>query len=165
MATPSNRPPHIRPAQRVVMRTPDTDITKDPWTGAPITSGRNCEDPSLVDENTRLAPAEGKSSAQLLEELEGPRDERALAQQEVEPPARPQFSLAELLVLTTIAAVGLAGARALPAGPFACLVGVLGFAAMWLTGHWQIRNRWVHLGVWGLVMIYVIAAAAAIWRS
>ena len=169
MATPTNRPSQIHPAQRVVMRLPQSDATKDPWTGAPVTSGRNFDDPSLVDENTPLAPPEGKSPAQLLNELEGPEfyDKIAanMAKLADERPAKPQFSLAELLILTTIAAVGLAGVRVLPAAPLAGLVGILAFVAMWLTGHWQIRHRWVHLAVWGLVMIYAIAAVAAIVRG
>jgi hypothetical protein len=145
------------------MRLPDTDSAKDPWTGAPISGGRNFDEADAIDDNVALAPPEGKSQAELLEELEGRKYELA---DEVEPaPLRPQFSLAELLVLMTIAAVGLAGARALPAAPLACLVGIMGFAAMWLIGQWQIRNRWVHLAVWGLLLIYVIAAVAAFFRG
>ena len=43
--------------------------------------------------------------------------------------------------------------------------GVLGPLALWLTGRWQIRNRWAHVAVWGLVLMYVVAAIAAIIRS
>jgi prepilin-type N-terminal cleavage/methylation domain-containing protein len=169
MATPSNRPPHINPAMRVVMRLPATDATKDPWTGAPITSGRNFADESAIDENVALAPPEGKSPAELYGELEGKRLADEIAQREAElaavVPPKPQFTLTELLVVTTIAGVGLGGARVLPAGAFACLVGTMAVGALWLSGYWQIRSRWAQVAVWSLVGMYVIAAIVAIVRS
>lgn len=164
MATPSGRPLQINPAMRVVMRLPETDATKDPWTGAPNTRGRNFVDESAIDENVALAAPEGKSPAEVLDELEGPQRFEYVSEV-ADAPLKPQFTLAELMILTTVAAVGLAGARVLPAGPFACLVGILGFVAMWLTGHYQIRHRWAQLGVWGLILMYVVVAAFAIIRS
>jgi hypothetical protein len=169
MATPSNRPPHINPAMRVVLRLPTSDQTKDAWTGAPITSGRNFADESAIDENVALAPPEGKSPAELYDELEGRRAveeiEKQIAALANQRPPKPQFSVAELFVFMTVAAVGLGCVRVLPAGPFACLVGAIGFVAMWLTGHWQVRSRWVHVVVYSLLVMYVLAVIAAVVRS
>jgi len=169
MATPSNRPPHINPAMRVVMRLPQTDAAIDLWTGAPIASGRNFDDASAIDENVALAPPEGKSSAELYDELEGRRKFEVIEQQIAElanqTPPRAQFTLAEMLIFMTVAALGFAGVRVLPPGPFACVVGAVGFVALWLTGHWQVRSRWAHVIVYSLLAMYVCAVVAAIVRS
>lgn len=169
MATPSNRPPHINPAMRVVLRLPQTDAAKDPWTGAPITSGRNFANESAIDENVALAPPEGKSAAELYDELEGRRKVEVIEQQLAElanqAPPRPQFTIAEMLAFMTIAALGFGGVRVLPPGPFACFVGAIGFVALWLTGRWQVRSRWAHVVVYGLLAMYVCAVVAAIARS
>ena len=56
---------HIHPARQVVMRLPDTDPDKDPWSGAAIESGRNLSDDTPIDENVPLMPPLGKSPAEL----------------------------------------------------------------------------------------------------
>jgi hypothetical protein len=119
----------------------------------------------LVNEDTPLAPTEGKSSAELLHELEDRSGEVLVPLPAVEEPPRAQFRLSELMILMTLAAVGLAGARALPAGMFAFVAGALAFASLWLVAQWEIRHRWALLAVWGLATVYLFAAAMAIIRS
>ena len=77
---------------------------RDPWTGAPITSGRNFADPAAFDENVGLAPPEGKTSAELLDEDRTPLRIDPFAEREEEE-IRPQFSLRELLVADNLGKV------------------------------------------------------------
>ncbi|MCA9266929.1 MAG: hypothetical protein KDA41_00585, partial [Planctomycetales bacterium] len=135
----------IDPQMRVVMRLPGDDHGKDPWTGRPQGGERNLTDDTEIDENVAVRPPVGKTPAEVFaEHSEPPSLDDPLAVYEA-PALVPQFSLQEILLLTTMAAVGFGGARALPAAPFACLVGVLAFVFLAVTTAANVRNRWVHV--------------------
>jgi hypothetical protein len=169
MADTSPNPPRIHPAARVVMRLPGNNKDLDPWTGTERSRGPNHDESNpAFDENVGLTPPLGKTCAEVEAELRPPpRLDNPCVDPYLDEVNGPwyQFSLKELIFLTTLVAVGAAGARLLPPAPLACLVGVMTFAVMWFTTAIRVRNRWVHVASWGLLAIYVIAAIVALVRT
>jgi hypothetical protein len=169
MAEPTSRPPQIHPAMRVVMRLPGNNKDVDPWTGAERSHGPNHDesDPAF-DENVGLMPPLGKTPGEVEAELSPPpRLDNPYVDPYAEPAGGPwyQFSIKELIFLTTLVAVGAAAARVLPPAPLACLVGVITFAVMWFTSAVQVRKRWVHVTCWGLLAMYLVTTMVALVRS
>jgi len=103
-----------------------------------------------------VSAPEGKSAAEIQAEFRPPP-----APDEEEPEPQFQFTLLDLGLLTTFAAIGLAGARWLPGGYFATLAGVLAVITAVVGLIYQPGNRTARLLVWGMATIYVFAAIAA----
>jgi hypothetical protein len=118
-----------------------------------------------------LAPVDCRSREEIERQLWGRQEPKLpLADSEKEEirrrqRPRPRFALWELIAVTTAVAVGLSGAMWMPAAVFAGAAGLV----MLATIVWIIlrppQSRAMNL-VWGLVvLIYVLAAAGAVWRS
>ena len=154
----------IHPARQVIMRLPDTDPRRDPWTGVPMAAGRNLDD-ETIDENVALLPPLGKTPAELNAELSEPiRPEDYLEEEAHEESDRDwvQFTLSDILVLMTAAGVALGGVRFLPGGIFALLGGVAAVLFLVIFSDGQIsRPRFRNIAV-GLVTFYVVAIVAVI---
>ena len=150
------------------MRLPDTDTSKDPWTGAAIESGRNLPDETPIDENVTLMPPLGKTAAEVGAELADPiRPEDLLDKQPEDEFSveSVQFSLRDMLILMTIAGVGLAALRWLSPAPMAVVAGAVTLVFLWATHDQRLRGTWLRLTGLGLLTIYLIATASAIVRS
>ncbi|MEQ8789100.1 MAG: hypothetical protein RIC55_22500 [Pirellulaceae bacterium] len=120
------------------------------------------------DDELRLAPDEAATREQTLAKLDGRRhaalplsddDRRRIAP--LQRP-RPRFTIAEMLTVTTVVCVGLAGASTLPRGVFA---GASGIAALILLLTLQFTtsiSRGLRMTLWCLLGAYLIAAAASL---
>mgnify|MGYP006908277015 CR=1 FL=1 len=155
----------IHPARQVIMRLPDTDPTKDPWSGTPLESGRNLDDDTPLDENVAVLPPKGKTPAQIEAELTEP-----VAVDDLEDEDDPaeaertwrQFTLADILVFMTAVGIALGGVRFVPTGIFALFAGVVTLLFLVLVGDRQISPRRFRNIVVGLVTFYVVATIATI---
>jgi hypothetical protein len=125
---------------------------------------------SADDEIPNVAPAEGKSLAQINQaELPEPEDWDETEPTGGENSERPlQFSLRDLLVLFTFAAIGLAIVRWLPGGYFAGASGLVAFVALLVARVWNPKSFVVRALIWAIVTIYFFAALGAAvmqWRK
>lgn len=152
---------HIGPPTWVVMRLPGDKRDEARPANAAERSASKLDD---LDENVVLSPPDGKSRAELNAEFSEPID---LHDPFAEPyvPLAPRFTISELLLLTTFAAVGMAGVRMLSPAPLAAFVGVIAFFFFWLTSIYQVRGRWFRMAGWALVTIYLIAAGGAMVQA
>ncbi len=151
----------IGPPTWVVMRLPGDKREGPPPANAAENSASKLPD---LDENVGLLPPEGKSRAELNAELFEPPD---LHDPYADPESSlaPRFTISDLLLLTTFAAVGMAGVRVLPPAPLAAFIGVITFFFFWLTSIYQVRGRWFRMAGWALATIYLIASAGAMVQS
>jgi hypothetical protein len=120
-------------------------------------------DSTAEDERLAVAPAAGKSLAQInLERLPDPEalDDAGPADGANSQP-RLQFSLRELLVLFTFAAIGLAIIRWVPAGYFAGASGFVAFIALLVARVWSPKSFVVRALIWAVVTVYFFAAFGA----
>ena len=122
------------------------------------------------DEKLEVAPVEGKSLAQInLEERPEPEDRDDAELTGSENSERPlQFSLRDLLVLLTFAAIGLAIVRWLPAEYFAGASGFVAFIALLVARVWNPKSFVVRALIWAVVTTYFFAALGAAvmqWRK
>ena len=158
----------IQPSRQVIMRLPDTDASRDPWSGAAIETGRNLPDEAPIDEDVNLMPPLGKTAAEVGAELADPiRPEDLVDKSHDDEFARDwmQFSLRDVMILTTIGAVGLASVRWLPPAPLAVVAGTVTLVFLWITHEQRMHNRATRLIGLGLLTLYLIATAAAIVNS
>jgi hypothetical protein len=120
-------------------------------------------DSTAEGEQFEVAPAEGKSLAQInLEQMPKPPDADDAEPIDEEKSERPlQFSLRELLVLLTFAAIGLAIVRWLPAGYFAGASGLVAFIALLVGQFWKPKSFVVRALIWAVVTVYFFAALGA----
>jgi hypothetical protein len=122
--------------------------------------GRDSEDSAGYD----VAPSEGKSLAQLNQQLQ-PFDTTVVEDEEsAEPAAEPplRFSLRDLLVMFTFASIGLAAVRWLPPGYFAGAAGLVAFITLFILGVGQPRSQATRLVFWGVLTVYLFAAIATL---
>ena len=77
-------------------------------------------------------------------------------------PAPIRYSLFELLVLVTLTAVMLASIRLVGAAIFAGIAGVLGFVMLVFISLAKPTRGIVHVAWWVVMVIYIVAAAAAV---
>ena len=156
----------IHPARQVVMRLPDTDPNKDPWTGAAIDDpGRNLPDDSPIDENVSLLPPLGKTCAEVEAELTEPvrpEDYLPLVDEQESDHNWLQFTLSDILILMTACGVALGGARLLPTGLFALLAGLITLLFLAVVRDQQISRPRFRTIVIGLMTIYLVSTAASI---
>jgi len=165
--------PRIGPPRRVVMRLPDTDSGKDLWTGAAQPSEGELDDEAAlaenasIDENVPLMPPLGRTPAEVQAEWsEYPILEQVLAEQRRIEAERPlQFTIGELLMLMTMAAIGLAGLRWFPPVWMSLTMGAMTVGFLWATTRYEIRNRAVHVAGWSMLSIYFVSLIAAIART
>ena len=113
------------------------------------------------DEKLDVAPADGKSLAQInLEPLPDPEEIDDTAGGE-NSERHLQFSLRDLLVLLTFAAIGLAIVRWVPAGYFAGASGLIAFVALLVARVWNPKSFVVRALIWAVVTVYFFAALGA----
>ena len=83
---------------------------------------------------------------------------------EVQMPRWPQFSIADMMILTVGVAVGLAGGSWLPTDVFAAALGIITLLGLLVVNFHPPESRVAKL-LWGtLVLAYVIAVMAALLR-
>ena len=158
---------HIEPSRQVIMRFPDTDPNKDPWSGAAIETGRNFDDDTPIDENVGLMPPLGKSSAELQSELTPPINPDNIEIEQEDDPDQQwlQFSLRDVLILTTAACISLGAVRLLPPGIFALVAGGATLLFLLIAREQDISIPRFRAITVGLVTLYLIAMVGAIVQS
>ena len=110
-----------------------------------------------------VAPAECKSLAEIRFETEPPNLEDEPENQDLSshgPP--PRFTVLELMIFVTFAAVGLSAVRWMPPGYFAGVAGIVAFVALLMGGAQKSKNTVARLFIWGVVTVYVFAAVGAV---
>ena len=118
-------------------------------------------------EDVRLQPPTGKSRSEVAAEMIMEDAAKSISAQrlETEPVERAQFSIRDMLLLTTCGAIGASGGYWIPAGLFAGLVGLsmlLVITVMTLTSPELrlLRTVW-----WCFSALYLSAAFAAIIKT
>jgi len=110
-----------------------------------------------------LAPPQGKTVAQLQAEMREP-----IKLEDVNPsnPFVPRegvrYSLGEVMLTVTLAAIGLSGIHWLPDGWFVGIFGPLAFLGLLYALIAQPENRMVRRVLWSVTIIYFGAAAASL---
>ena len=161
-----HRKDHIEPSRQVIMHLPNTDPTKDPWTGAAIEQGRNLSDDTPIDENVSLMPALGKTPAEMGSELSPPinADDIVIEREAADQPIL-QFSMWDLVILMTAAAGALGAVRILPPVLFALVAGAVTLVFLFIAHEQPISTTRLRTITIGLVTIYLFAMLGAILQT
>jgi hypothetical protein len=120
----------------------------------------NDRDPASDQDELRLAPAEGMSR----EELEQQFAEPLKLDEPGQPKRGPQFTVGDVMILMIGVAAGLAGGSWMPTDYFAAILGLVTLIGL-LVVSWHPPET--HFGklIWStLVLAYVIAVLAAVFR-
>jgi Flp pilus assembly protein TadB len=110
----------------------------------------------------RIAPAEGKSAAEIRAEIAASElpaadlaDKWRVAYESAQDP--PRFSLGEMLAVVTIVSLAMAGVHWLPPPVFAGIVGFAMFGWLIWLSLWNIEARAAKLIWWSLLVVYLLA--------
>lgn len=107
----------------------------------------------------RVLPPDGPSRAEQEDRFRDPPDlSDPQAQLRDEQRRSRQFTLREMLLLTTFATIGIAGVRWLPEGGFAFAAGLAALAVLFVNT----QNRVLQTATWALVIIYATATFVTI---
>lgn len=109
----------------------------------------------------RLLPPDCPSSDQFRQRFE---KSDAVEPAPVPPPARYQFSLVDLMIVTAGVGLGLAGGTWMPADYFAGIMGLLILGGLILVHFYPLESHGAKLA-WGtFILAYFVALLAAIFR-